>query len=135
MTTEHLNPNAYTVVELVREENARHCERAHADEIIIGDEFSSRLIASAAVDHGISKVMSELLSTRYGNDLKKIPLPDDMADRPFLDVLGDMKRLNSCTTLAVMRGDQVFTNPESEFRAQVGDFLIIVAGPEGRRPA
>lgn len=127
LTAEHLNPDAYTVVELVREENARHCERAHADEIIVGDEFSSRLIASAAVDHGISKVMSELLSTRYGNDLRKIPLPESLAGKPFLEVMTEMKRANSRTTLAVMRGDRVITNPAADFQTADGDLLIVIA--------
>ena len=127
LTAEHMNPDTYTVVELVREENARHCERAHADEIIIGEEFSSRLIASAAVDHGISKVMSELLSTRFGNDLQKIPLPESLVGKSFLDVMSHLKESRHCTTLAVMRGEKVTTNPDSDFALQSGDYLIVIA--------
>ncbi len=34
----------------------------------MGSEFSSCLIASAALDHGITKVLSEVLSSRFANE-------------------------------------------------------------------
>lgn len=132
LTVEHLNPDAYTVVELVREENARHCERAHADEIIIGDEFCSRLLASAAVDHGVSKVVSELLSTRFGNDLRKVSLPERFYGQSFLNVMSGLKETNSSTAVAVMRGKDVITNPAAEFALQAGDHLIVIADRNDR---
>ena len=38
LTVESLNPEVYSIVELASEENVRHCERAGADEIIVGAE-------------------------------------------------------------------------------------------------
>ncbi len=133
LTVEGINPDAYTVVELVKEENARHCRRAKADEIIVGNEFSSRLIASAAVDHGISKVLSELLSVTYGNDLQKIPLPAAMAGKSYLDVLTEMKRSHRSTVLAVQRGLEVTTNPALDFSVEPTDHLIVIAEKSGSR--
>ncbi|MCK5516583.1 MAG: NAD-binding protein, partial [Desulfobulbaceae bacterium] len=54
LTIETLSPQVYSVVELVDQSNEQHCRRANADEIIIGSELSSHLLASAARDHGIS---------------------------------------------------------------------------------
>ncbi len=129
LTVEGMNSEAYTIVELVKEENARHCRRAKADEIIVGNEFSSRLIASAAVDHGISKVLSELLSVTYGNDLRKVPVPAAVAGRGFLEVFTEMKRTNSSTVLAVQRNQEVTTNPPADFSVEATDHLIVIAGP------
>ena len=92
LTVETLNPDVYSIVELANEDNVRHCERAHADEIIVGAEFSSRLISSAALDHGITKVISELLSAQYGNDLIIVPVPTLLAGHPFLELFSEMKR-------------------------------------------
>ncbi len=128
LTVEGMNPDAYTVVELVREENRRHCQRAHADEIIVGNEFSSRLIASAAVDHGISKVFSELLSVTYGNDFKQVPVPSALSGQGFLEVLIEMKRTDGSIVLAVQRGMEVTTNPPPEYRVEATDRLIVVTG-------
>ena len=129
LTVESLNPNAYTIVELVDEANVRHCKRAHADEIIVGNEFSSRLLARAALDHGISKVLSELLSSRYGNDLFKIPAPEHLIGRSFLDAFTEMKRASQATVLAVQKGGngKVVSNPPSDYQIGVGDNLIIIA--------
>ncbi len=134
LTVEAVAPQVYSIVELVREENARHCERARADEIIVADEFSSRLIASAAIDHGISRVISELLSARFGNDLQRVPLPHHLAGQTFLDISTAMKEAQGSLVLAVERGKDVTTNPAKDFRVEASDSLIVIADRSDRRP-
>ena len=129
LTVETMNRDAYTIVELVREENVRHCKRAHADEIIVGNEFSSRLIASAAVDHGITKVLSEILSARGGSELQKVPLDESQVGRPFLEVFSEMKRASGSTVVAVQRGGDVMTNPDAGLVLEAVDQLIVIADP------
>lgn len=129
LTVETMNRAAYTIVELVREENARHCRRAHADEIIVGNEFSSRLIASSAVDHGISKVLSEILSARGGSELQKVPVAGEQAGRPFLEVFSEMKRAHGSTVVAVQRDGEVMTNPDAELTLEAADQLVVIADP------
>lgn len=126
LTVETLNPAAYTIVEVVDEENVRHCRRAHADEVIVAHQLSSSLIASAAVDHGLSKVVTELLSQRYGNDLRSLPAPAALAGKEFAQALAEMKRTNSAIVVAVQRGDEVITNPDADFVIEAGDHLIAI---------
>ena len=83
LTVESLNPDVYSIVELASEENVRHCERAHADEIIVGAEFSSRVISTATLDHGISTVLRELLSAQVGHDLITVPVPEGWGGAPL----------------------------------------------------
>ncbi len=129
LTVETLNPEVYSIVELEDEANVRHCRRAHADEIIVGAEFSTRLISRAAIDHGISKVMSELLSTQFGNDLYKIALPPAMAGKAFIEIFTEMKRNYQCTVLAVQRREEneVIANPPCEMVIDAEDALIVIA--------
>ena len=136
LTVESLNPNVYTIVELVNEANVRHCERARADEIIVGNEFSSRLLARAALDHGISKVLSELLSSRYGNELYKIPVPADLVGRSFLEVFTEMKRTRQATVLGVQKGGngRVLSNPPADYQIAAADNLIIIADSRLAKP-
>lgn len=131
LAVEDINPAAYTIVELLRQENVRHCQRAHADEIIVGDEFSSRLIASAAVDHGISKVLSELLSATYGSELRRVPVPTELAGQTFFQALQEMKRDRQCIVLAIQRGQEVLTNPAMEEVVAVEDRLIVITTERG----
>lgn len=130
LAVETLNPDAYTIVEIVDEANVRHCRRAHADEVIVGDQLSSNLIASAAIDHGLSKVVSELLSQRYGNDLRKLPLGAELAGRAFLDAMAEMKRTNSSILVAVQRDGEVVTNPAADYELRAGDHLIAIVQRE-----
>jgi len=48
-----------TIVELV--DIAQTCKRAKADEIIVSNELSSMLISQAALNHGITKVIFDIL--------------------------------------------------------------------------
>ena len=134
LTVEAIAPQVYSIVELVRGENARHCARAQADEIIVADEFGSRLIASAAIDHGISRVISELLSARTGNDLQRVPVPPHLADQSFLDLAAAMKDTLGSLVLAVQRGRDVVTNPAKDFRIEANDSLVVIADRSDRRP-
>ncbi len=129
LTIESIAPSVYSVVELVDEANVMHCRRAQADEIIVGSVLSSRLIASAAIDHGISRVVSELLSTEYGNELFSIPLPDGLVGNTFLDVFTMMKRDRQSIVLGVLKGhnSEHISNPPSDYIFEKEDRLIVVS--------
>jgi voltage-gated potassium channel len=129
LTVESINADVYTIAELVDGNNVRHCQRAHADEIIVSSEFSSKLISRATRDHGISKVLSELLSSRYGNDLYKIAVKTDMIGKKFIDIFTGMKRDHNSTVLALQRAvtGEMISNPAMEMRVNEGDYLIVIA--------
>lgn len=129
LTIESLNPDAYTVVELVDKVNEQYCRRANADEIIIGSELSSHLLATAAVDHGMSRIVHELLSSRYGNELYAVPVPTDLADTPFLEVLSEMKQKHKATVVGIQQGQggETITNPDADILVRAGDSLLVIA--------
>ena len=135
LTVESLNPDVYSIVELASEENVRHCERAHADEIIVGAEFSSRVISTATLDHGISTVLRELLSAQVGHDLITVPVPEGVGGRHFFDVFCDLKREHGMIALAILRhgGGTVETNPESDTVVGHDDRLVVVSARDRDR--
>ena len=129
LTIESMNPDVYTVVELVDKTNEQHCLRANADEIIVGSELSSHLIASAASDHGISKVISELLSSRFGNEFYSMPLPEEMINLKFLDVFIAMKTQSNTTVLGIQKGStgEFISNPDVNYRVSQQDNLLVIS--------
>jgi voltage-gated potassium channel len=136
LTIESMNPDAYTVVELDNEDNVKHCKRAKADEIVVGSEFSSRLISRAALDHGITIVISELLSSRIGNDLQKVPIPESLHNKRFGEVLLEMKNRNDSIAIAVQRSaGEVISNPPKDFVIAPDDFLIVISPDKRLAPA
>jgi voltage-gated potassium channel len=128
LTVECHCEGVYTVVELVEEKNRQHCVRAQADEIIVGNELSSHLIASAALNHGISRIVSELLSTQYGNDLYEIPAPATLAGKQFIDVFTRLKKEHQVTVLGVQKGKagNLVSNPPGDYVVDSGDYLIVM---------
>lgn len=128
LTIESMANHVHTVVELVSKANEQHCRRARADEIIVGSEISSHLIATATLDHGISTVVSELLSSGYGNKLRTMPTPKEMVGKKFIEVFIAVKKEYQATVLGIQKGKdgELITNPEIDSRVESHDSLIIV---------
>ena len=129
LTIESINPAVYTIVELANAENVQHCKRAKADEVIVGEELSSTLISRAALNHGVARVVSELLSAQYGNELYKLPAPESMLGKNFLEVLTLMKQQHQCLVVAIekTKNGELFSNPPVEYQVEEGDDLIFIA--------
>ena len=143
LTVKSLNPDVYAIVELAGEENSRHCERAGADEVIVGADLCSRVISTATLDHGISTVLRELLSAQVGQNLITVPVTADQAGRTFLDVFCELKREQGRIALAIQRhgggerGGEIVTNPDAEAQVEADDRLVVVSAQTGAagRPA
>jgi len=129
LTIESMNPDVYSVVELVDKANEQHCMRANADEIIIGSELSSHLIASATNNHGISKVISELLSNHYGNEFYSMPVPKKMVGSKFLDIFIAMKTESNATVLGLQKGrnGEFISNPDGDYLVSEKDNLLVIS--------
>ena len=104
---------------------------AGADEIIVGAEFSSRVISTATLDHGISTVLRELLSAQVGHDLITVPVPVDLAGRPFFEVFCDLKRDHGMIAMAILpdgaSAADVVTNPAGDVIVGDSDRLVVVS--------
>jgi len=121
LTIKTINPDLYACVELVDRSNIEHCKRAKADEIIVTGELSTNLLVQAALDHGVTQVISELVTNHIGNDIFKIAPPRDLIGRTFLDILTTLKRDRNLITLAIER------TAESRFLANPSNNCIITA--------
>ena len=129
LTVESVNPQVYTIVELLDEANVKHCERAQANEIIVNNELSSGLISRAALNHGISKVLSEILSSQFGNELYKLAVPGDLHGQHFIEGFTQIKKAHGGTVLAIQQGQNgpVLCNPASNYQLRAEDYLILIA--------
>ncbi|MCK5738094.1 ion transporter [bacterium] len=126
LTVESVHPDIYSCVEIENSENVAHCRRAHANEIIVSGEFSSKLLARAALQHGISKLIDELLSSRYGAFLVKTPVRKDCIGTPFMDYFVAAKKEENQIIVAVVSADDAnfISNPPTDYVFQDGDFII-----------
>lgn len=119
----------YTCVELSDPKNHEHCRMAGADEIIVAGEIRTNLLVQAALDHGITRMISELVSNRYGNDLYKIKLPQYYEGKSFYEVMCSLKKKHNvlCIGVEASGGSDLIANPDNDHRLAADDQLVVVA--------
>ena len=129
LTIKKAYPNLYTCVELADNRNRTHCRLAGADETIVSSALTSHLLVLAALDPGVTAVVSELLSRHVGtHELYLTPIAADLVGRTFLDILSELKAADDCLALGVKGGDgQNRLNPPPDYVLQDGDQLFVVA--------
>jgi voltage-gated potassium channel len=129
LTIETINRAVYTIVELVSDANVRHCQRASADEIIVNNHITSGLLARAALEHGITKIITDWLRVDHNDELYKVPVPTALFGRSFIDALTLMKKQYGSITLGVQRAGEgdVLSNPPADLHLSANDLLIVVS--------
>lgn len=129
LTIKSLYPEVYVCVELIESKNVEHCQRAKADEIIVVGELSTNLLVQAALDHGITQMITELVSNRYGNELYKIEIPSSLVGQTFFEVMSELKKNHGILCLAVEnKGDhKLMANPDADYRIGAEDELVVIA--------
>lgn len=129
LTIESVNPSVYTCVELMDERNVPHCQRAHADEIIVVGELATNMLVQAALDHGITRMVSELVSNRTGEELFKVPLPAALAGKTFFEAMCRLKEDHGilCLGLEDAEGKNLVANPDKDYTLSPEDRLIVIA--------
>lgn len=129
LTIRKLNPDVYICVEISDARNMQHGKLAGADEIIVIGELSGNLLVQAALDHGITKIITELVSNRYGNELYKIKPPESFVGMPFIEVLIFIKEKHNAIIVAIESGkdNKLVANPSVEYTIKPGDDLVLIA--------
>ena len=129
LTVESINRQAYTIVELADETYIPTCKRAHADEIIVSSNLSSKLISNATINHGISNIITDILSYEYGSQMYKISVPESEIGHTFLEIFIYMKKVYYSTVIAIQREaeGEVISNPNNDYIVEKDDYLILIA--------
>ena len=123
ITVECRNPN-----------NRNHLRKAGADEIISSDEFGLRLMARAALFHGMTRVYQELLTVGHdANELYVMEIPEELVGRDFVEVANMFLRhrddRRSCLLIGLQRGEEMILNPVGAEAGplKVSDELVLLS--------
>ncbi len=129
LTIRTLNPNVYVCLEISDVKNMQHGRMAGANEIIVVGELSSNLLVQAALDHGITQIITELVSNQFGSALYKIPAPENLIGQRFIDALTFLKSEHNAISLAVESLDEqrFLANPDMDYTIKAGDRLVVIA--------
>ena len=127
MAIESIAPEVRTVVEANNPKHVDHFRRAEADEILVTSRLASRLLARSALYHGLSELVTDIVSGGEGSELYRIALPDDYVGLSIDELSARLRGEHRATLLAVTRDGRSITNPPMDFHLQAGDDAVVVA--------
>jgi len=127
LAIKHERRDIYVCIQILDENNVEHCYRAGADEVIVTGGLTAKLLGQATLDHGVTKVVSELLSNKYGNQLYKLKCPEKYKGLTFKTVLAQFKDEHECIILGIEKTNKLLTNPSSDVVLESDDYLILIA--------
>ena len=83
----------------------------------------------AALNHGITRLISELVSNRYGHDLYKIPLPSYLVGKNFYQIMCILKEKENIICIGVEdeEGKNLTANPENDYILKENDYLVVIS--------
>ena len=131
LTLEKINPEIFTCAELLNGKNATHLKIAGVEEVISRVALTAGLFASSAVNQGITKVVSDIMTHYEGNYMKKIVVPSELRGKTFFEAFQYFKKDFDATVLAVdtIEGDkgyQQHVNPPKDQILSETDRLVLV---------
>lgn len=127
LAVEALNPGCYTCVEVLRAENRQHFERTGADELVVSAELTGSLLASSAATHGLSRVVSDLLTHPSGDEFYRLPVPKRLVGKTFSEALADLKKAADCIPVALGVDGGYALNPPAETVLVDGHYLLVIS--------
>jgi voltage-gated potassium channel len=128
LAVESLNPNCYTCVEVVRSENRSHFSRTKVDEMVVSAELTGALLASSAATHGLSGVVSDLLTHPQGEEFYRVTVPPELAGTSVREGLGWVKDHFDALLVGIAHNGGAFElNPPADRMIDREDQLLVVA--------
>jgi voltage-gated potassium channel len=155
LAVESLNREVHTCVQIVNSANRMHLERAHADEIICLDQVGGSLAVASALNHGVSRIVSELLNFDLGSEFYRYDgyISERLVGKEFAEAV-QLLAQQHIILLAVETGyseellqqlsadvlyklpeeDRVMVvNPQSRYEIRQGDALFVIAESQPTR--
>jgi len=127
LTIETLNRDVYSCAEIIDGENIKHLKHANVDEVIVSGEYTCKLLANAALSHGISSVISELITSDEGCEIYRCRMPKDLIGKGFDYSFSYLRERHKAIPIGVMRESKPILNPASDFTFKEGDDIVVIA--------
>ena len=106
LTMKSLNPTLKVFAHIVNKENYQHVKRANADEVIVSDQHVGFFLANQILYPGAPQVAMELLDYEHGNDIHRVPLPEEFVGKTFEDVFVHFKKTKNWTLIGIVTEEE-----------------------------
>lgn len=128
LAVETINPTCYTCVEVIRSENRQHFARTQVNEMVVSAELTGALLASSATVHGLTQLVTDLVTHPIGHEFYRIDPPAAVVGKPVSEALPLLKQRYEAILVAVLsEGVRFDINPRSDRVIQGSDKLLVIA--------
>lgn len=152
LAVKSIDRKLHTSVQLLNSSNTIHLRRAYADEIICLDQIGGNLVVASATNHGVSRILAELLTFNSGSEFYRYDdrISDEIVGKEFNEavkllvqrkmILLAVETDDSAQIREAMSGDifhpvenetrVIVVNPQVSYRIRQGDALFVIAESE-----
>jgi len=106
LTIKSINPVIRVVAVLLDRENLTHIKRANADEVVVGDDFSTHIIASHVTDPGIPQIANKLMDSNSAFRFKRVAIPSDYFGQSYDDLFNHFRQKDGSVLIGVYSEDE-----------------------------
>ncbi|MFC1517477.1 potassium channel family protein [Candidatus Margulisiibacteriota bacterium] len=126
LTIERIERKVFTCAELVDTKNKKLLEDAYCDAIIDIGSLTGKIIIQSILDPGVNDVVSELVSTREGQQYYLVDLPKKYANKEYKIICHDLidKGVN---VFGIRRKDKVLVNPAITTKLEDEDKVYVIS--------
>lgn len=130
LAIETLQPEIYSCVEVLNPDNKKHFQRAGVDEVISVAEISNHLVLQAALNPGVSHLISDMLSFGEGEEIYEKPVPPAFVGKTFADLANVLMRQRAMVLIGVQSDGEIVTSKRSGWQFKAGDMVFVLAEDE-----
>lgn len=106
LTMKSLNTKLKVFAHIVNRENYQHIKRANADEVIVSDQHVGFFLANQILYPGAPQVAMEILDYEHGNDIHRVPIPEEFVGKTFEEVFIHFKKMKNWTLIGIVTEEE-----------------------------
>ena len=106
LTMKSMNPKVKVFAHVSNRENYQHVKRANADDVIVSDQHVGFFLANQVLSPGAPQVATELLDYEHGNDIHRVPIPEEFIGKTFEEVFLHFKRTKNWTLIGIVTEEE-----------------------------
>ncbi|WP_339147537.1 MULTISPECIES: potassium channel family protein [unclassified Sutcliffiella] len=120
-----LNPDVYTIVEILTSLQVKNAKRAGADEVIQTNMFTSYVMTNSMMSNGMSSTLLSMLDQLKGSKLKYLEAEKGFVGETFEKISNQLLQ-NKTLLIGVKRRGDTMVNPPLYTLIQEDDCLLVI---------
>ena len=106
LTIKSIDPAIRVVAYLLDRENLTHIKRADADEVVVGDDFSTHILAAHVMDPGVPQIASQLVKSNSSSRFKRVSIPSEFIGKTYNTLFDYFRKKNGSVLIGVYSEDE-----------------------------